>query len=444
MKKLALVLSFVAAVAALGAPSARAEIGTVDQVPAATLLLPNFEVDYLNPNAASTTITINNASATATLAHVTLWTDEAIPTFTFDVYLTGYDVQQVNLNSLFATGNLPVTADAGSDPTETISPQGDLSQDINFPATGIPTCDGTYSSPALTQAELKHVRAAHSGKRSAILGGCAGAQYGDNLARGYVTIDLANDCTPLNPASAGYFAGPAGNSNLLWGDYTVTDPTNNFEWGGSLVHIESCGGPIAVGNGAGLCPFAPGDYTFYGRYVAFTAADQREPLATNFAVRYANGGPDSADTDFTVWRDTKLPPTGANGKHNCKKDPSWFPLAQTDVVAFDHQENPVDLCFLTDNVSPPIGGPQTCLPLATQRASIADGTTLGASLDVPFSSGWLFLNLNHVVAGDPLPGLAQAWVEVAQTSQGRFAAGFHALPLDNAASVNAGGVILIP
>ena len=441
MKKLALILTF-AAVAALGAPGARAEIGTVDQVPASTLLLPYFEVDYQNPNAPGTTITINNAVAAAQVAHVTLWTDEAIPTFTFDVYLTGYDAQQVNLNSIFATGTLPITADPGADPTDTISPKGDLSQDLNFPGT-TPACDGTYSSPALTQAELKHVRAAHSGKRSAILGGCAGAQYGDNVARGYVTVDVVTECSLLNPASAGYFAGNAAAANVLWGDYTVTDQTNNFEWGGSLVHIESCSAP-AVGNGAGLCPFAPGDYTFYGRYVAFTAADQREPIATTFAVRYANGGPDSTDTDFTVWRDTKLAPTGANGKHNCKKDPSWFPLAQTDVVAFDHQENPVDLCFLTDNVSPPIGGPQTCLPLATQRASIADGTTLGASLDVPFSSGWLFLNLNHVVAGDPLPGLAQAWVEVAQTSQGRFAAGFHALPLDNAASVNAGGVILIP
>lgn len=443
MKKLALVLSFVAAVGALCAPGARAEIGTVDQVPAATLLLPNFEVDYQNPNAASTTITINNASATAAVAHVTLWTDEAIPTFTFDVYLTGYDVQQVNLNSLFATGALPITADAPSDPTDTISHKGALSQDINFPATGIPTCDGTYSSPALTQAELKHVRAAHSGKRSALLGGCAGAQYGDNVARGYVTIDVATDCTLLNPASAGYFAGNAGSFNVLWGDYTVTDPVNNFEWGGSLVHIESCSAPV-VGNGAGYCPFAPGDYTFYGRYVAFTAADQREPIATTFAVRYANGGPDSDDTDFTVWRDTKLAPTGANGKHNCKKDPSWFPLAQSDVVAFDHEENPVDLCFLTDNVSPPIGGPQTCFPLATQRASIADGTALGTPLDVPFASGWLFLNLNHVVAGDLLPGVAQAWVEIAQTSQGRFATGHAALPLDNATQTIPGGVLFIP
>ena len=262
--------------------------------------------------------------------------------------------------------------------------------------------------------------------------------------RGYVTIDVAGECTLLNPASPGYFGGPATNLNVLWGDYTVTDGAQNFEWGGSLVHIESCGGAIALGNGAGHCPFAPGDYTFYGRLVAFAATDQREPLATTFAVRYANGGPESGNTNVAVWRDTKLPPTGANGKHKCSAKPSWFPLAQSDVVAFDHEENPVDLCFLTDNVSPPIGGAQTCFPLAAQRASIDAGTPLGYPLDVPFSSGWLYLNLNHTVVADPVPSVAQAWVEIAQDEQGRFATGFHALALDNATETDPGGVLLIP
>lgn len=447
MKKLALILTF-AAVAALGSPSARAEIGTIDQAPAATLLLPYFEVDWANPSAPVTSFTINNASATAVVAHVTLWTDEGIPTFNFDVYLTGYDVQQVNLNTLFATGNVPITADDLLDPGDTGSPndgisnQGLLSQDVNFPgATG--PCGDLYSSPELSLAELRHIRAAHTGRRSALLGGCAGAQYGDQVARGYVTVDVVFQCTIDNPGAPGYFAGLASSQNALWGEYTVADTAQNFEWGGSLVHIESCNGPV-VGNGAGYCPFAPGDYTFYGRLVGFTAVDQREPLATTFGVRYAIGGPDSTDTDFTVWRDTKLPPLGANGKHKCTADPSWFPLSQSDVVAFDHQENFADLCFLPDNVSPPIGGPQTCFPLATQRASADSGTPLGEPLTVPFVSGWLFLNLNHTVAGDLQGGIAQAWVEIAQKEQGRFATGFHAVALDNATKTSPGGVIFVP
>lgn len=441
MKKLALVLAFVAAVAAPDA--ARAEIGTADVAPAATLLLPYFEVDLANANGPTPTFTINNASSTATLAKVTLWTDEGIPTFGFDVYLTGYDVQQVNLRTIFTSGGLPITADFGADPSDTISPKGVLSQDINFVGVATGPCTTPYSSPALSQVELRHIRTSHTGKRSALLGGCAGASYGDNVARGYVTVDTVFSCTALNPSSASYFTTAATSQNLLWGDYTITDSAQNFEWGGSLVHIEACGA-LAVGNGAGFCPFAAGDYTFYGRYVGFDGSDQREPLSTTFATRYLNGGIDSASTDLLVWRDTKLPPTGANGKHNCKKKPAWFPLAQTDVVAFDERENPSNLCYLPDNVSPPIGGEQTCFPLATQRVDVNAGSPLGFPLSTPYADGWLFLNLNHVVAGDALPGAAQAWVEIAQSSQGRFAVGFQAIALDNALATTSNGVLLIP
>ena len=55
--------------AVLAAP-AFAVIGTVDDVPAATLLLPYFEVDLDDPNGVTTLMSINNASATAVLAHV--------------------------------------------------------------------------------------------------------------------------------------------------------------------------------------------------------------------------------------------------------------------------------------------------------------------------------------------------------------------------------------
>lgn len=441
MKKLALVLAFAATVATAGA--VRAEIGTADPAPAATLLLPYFEVDLSDPSAATPTFTINNASATALLTRVTLWTDEGIPTYGFGIYLTGYDVQQVNLRTIFETGGLPITADTDQDPLDTISPSGDLAQDINFAGAPAP-CGALYTTPALSQAELRHIRASHTGKRSAILGGCAGATYGDNVARGYVTVDTVSACSTLSPASAGYFSGVATDQNVLWGDYTVTNAAQNFEWGGSLVHVESCGGPLAVGGGT-LCPLAAGDYTFYGRLVDFDASDKREPLATTFAARYRNGGIDSASTEMLIWRDTKRAPTGANGKHNCSKKPAWFPLAQSDVVAFDEQENPSNLCFLPDNVSPPIGGQQTCFPLAAQRAEVFAGTELGFPLQTPFDAGWLYLNLNHALSGsDPQPGVAQAWVEIERSSEGRFAVGHGAIALDNALATQPGGILLIP
>jgi len=449
MKKIALVLAFAAATCAalIASPrGARAEIGTTDQVPAATLLLPYFEVKLDDANGVNTTFTINNASASAALTQVTLWTDEGIPTFSFNVYLTGFDVQQVNLRSLFDGGVVPITADDGLDTSDTVSPQGPRSQDINFAGTG-GVCETLYTSPELTSAELKHIRTAHTGRRSAVLGGCAGATYGDLVARGYVTVDSVTQCTTTNPATMGYFSGTADSRNILWGDYAITSPADNAQVGSSLVHVEAChgGGFIGyVGNGAGNCPFGAGDYTFYGRLNGWSGADNREPLSTVFATRYVNGGTFDGGTDLLVWRDTKLPPTGANGKHNCSKTPSWFPLSQSDVVSFDEQENPTDLCFVVDNFSPAIGGSRPCFPLASQRVATASGNPLGYPLAPPASFGWLFLNLSHTVTGDQQPGVAQAWVESVQNASGRFAVGFQAIQLDNALDPGAVVEVLIP
>src|SRR5215210_2076623 len=148
MKKTALSLALLALLAFSG--PAVAEIGTIDDVPAATLLLPYFECELgptlvPTPGGVTTLFSINNASATAVLAHVTVWTDESIPTLDFDVYLTGYDVQTINDCDIF-NGRLPVTASFGQDPKDTISPKGDISQDINFAS-----CTGRlpYVNPVL-------------------------------------------------------------------------------------------------------------------------------------------------------------------------------------------------------------------------------------------------------------------------------------------------------
>ena len=451
MKKLAFVLAFTAAMLALGSTprDARAEIGTADQVPAATLLLPYFEVKLDDTTGVNTTFSINNATATAVLAHVTLWTDEGVPTFNYDVYLTGYDSQTVNLASLFNSGIVPITADAGTDPTDTISPKGFKSQDINFAPSGgtLGTCEVPYSSPELSATELKHIRTAHTGRRSDVLNGCAGGNYGDLVARGYVTVDVVGQCTSVNATDPSYFTSITTQQNVLWGDYTITNEANNSESASSLVHIESCSGSgyYAGSDQAALCPFVAGDYTFYGRLNTFTGTDQREPLATTFATRFVNGGTFNGGTDLLVWRDNKVSPTGANKKHNCSKTPSWFPLSQSDVVSWDETENPVDLCFLPDNVSPPIGGVQSCFPLVTQRVPTASGNPLGKPVNVPQSFGWIVLNLNHTLASnDPMPGIAQAWVESVQSANGRFAVGFQAIPFDNPFYANPGGVIYIP
>src|SRR4029450_2162070 len=132
MKKLAVAFALLSLLA-LG-PQANAVICTIDDVPGATLLLPYFEVDLSNANGVTTLFSVNNASATAILAHVVVWSDLSVPVLDFNIYLTGYDVQTINLRDIFVGGILPRTASAGptQDPADTISPKGDFSQGTNF------------------------------------------------------------------------------------------------------------------------------------------------------------------------------------------------------------------------------------------------------------------------------------------------------------------------
>ena len=453
---------------------ASAEICTIDDVPAATLLLPYFEVDLENLDCINTLFSINNASAAAAIAHVTLWTDQSIPTLDFDVYLTGYDVQTISIRDIF-NGNLPRTADRGADAAaDAISPSPPLgaTQAANVnPFTGpftpgMPTefdfggssgpCVAAYTNPVLDNFRVTNLRAAHRGQNAPAYGGCLGANYGDNLVRGYITIDSVTQCNLLFPSSATYFSGGiADTRNTLWGDYVYIDPVNNSAQGETLVHIESCNTPPFnpanpalfvgfVGNGGrdpfggAWCPFAPGEYTFYGRYAAVAGQDQREPLATTFATRFVNGGTFTGGTDLIVWRDSKTIPTGLNGPYNCAAadGPAWFPLNQTDVVAFDEVENPQDLCFTGDVVSPPIGGAQTCFPLEAQRVSLQDDNGIGTNPAPGPDFGWLYLNLNTNVTGVTYPAIdpniAQAWVTTLMSAEGRFSVGFDAVQLDSA------------
>jgi hypothetical protein len=437
---------------------AAAEIGTIDDVPAATLLLPYFEVDLDDPRGVTTLFSVNNASASAAVAHVVFWTDKSIPTLDFDIYLTGYDVQTINIRDIF-NGILPRTADDGADPGDTgnpadgISNQGTLSQDINFPGSTGP-CSVPYAAfptPTLSPAFLIHLRNAHTGGPSPVFGNrCSGADYGDNIARGYITVDSVTSCNLSFPSDAGYSTGLIDFRNILWGDYFYVNPTQNFAQGETLVHIEACipgnGFQGYVGNGAGICPFGPGEYTFYGRYAAVAGNDQREPLATTFATRYTLGGDFDGGTDLIVWRDSKTIPVGANGPYSCASgEVAWFPLGQTDIVAFDETENPTDLCFQGDNVSPATGGADACFPLEAQRIFAEGGNAIASDMAIPTDFGWLFLNLNHTIAGDPFPGVAQAWVTTTMDAEGRFSVGFDAIQLDNAtATTGFGGVLLLP
>jgi hypothetical protein len=404
---------------------AAAVICTIDDVPAATLLLPYFEVDLDNPNGVTTLFSVNNASATAVLAHVVVWSDLSVPVLDFNIYLTGYDVQSINLRDILVGGIVPRTASAGQDPADTISPQGDFSQDINFAS-----CNGQLPPPALPASFVDHLQRSLTGLSSPILANlCAGQNLGDRTARGYVTVDTVNNCTLRFPGDAGYFGpggtGDATNQNVLWGDYFYVNPGQNFAQGETLVHVEASATNPETS--------VTGEYTFYGRYVGWNAADNREPLATNFAVRYINGGAFTGGSSLICWRDSKTN-QGAFACPAINGRPSWYPLGQEGIVIFDEQENPETPQTFPFSPQPPTGGISPC-PAETQKVKVD-----GAALPVPFDFGWLYLNLNTTITNNANPpedpAAAQAWVSVVMDAEGRFSVGFDAIQLDSACNAS--------
>src|SRR4051794_1310197 len=91
------------------------DIGTT---PAATLLLPYFEVETSSAvpagTGATTLFTITNTSRYPQIAHVTVWTDWSFPVLDFNIFLTGYDVQGINLFDVIVRGIIVPGAPQGT------------------------------------------------------------------------------------------------------------------------------------------------------------------------------------------------------------------------------------------------------------------------------------------------------------------------------------------
>lgn len=366
--------------------------------PAATLLFPYFEVDLQNAGGATTILSVNNASSSPALARLVMWTDWGSPTLAFDIYLTGYDVQSLNLRDLFG-GRLPGTGPGAS-------PQGELSE----PGAPFAGCDGNpKGATTIAPASWTYLRAAHTGQ--ALPGSnpaqCLGSgSAGPQIATGYVTVDVVNRCSgpavgksENTPADPDYFAaggtGLAADHNLLWGEYYSLHPDRNTSDSQTAVHI------LADGDA-----FSPGDYTFYGRYVGYDSRDDRAPLSSLYYVRFLNGGPFSGGSDLVVWRDSR---DGDIGPRSCGTGPAWSPLGEYQMVVFDEEENPTLLPH------------SQAFPLAAQKVHVGS-----AALSVADSFGWLMIDLWHADAVH-----AQGWVGVIMTAKGRFSVSHPAIRADD-------------
>ena len=352
--------------ALLSAPLAlHAVIDGVDAVPAATLLDPYFEVAYTDADAHRTVLTVGNHSDTEALAHVTLWTDAGVPAFAFDLRIDAHGAQEIDLLALFRNGTLPQST-----------------------AGGFSGCGGLLPPANLGASALGQLQRAFRGLSSTLLGGsCGGANFGENVARGYVTIDATSECTALFPNGSGYFvsggAGIATNDNVLWGEVYTSDTGDSAAHGTPLVHLEADSanpftdgvpGP-SVGCPVPNCPPNPGgfvaDYTFYSRVIG-SAADNREGLPQQWLGRYDVA---SQSTSARIWRDP-----GSVAPFLCGTQPPDIPTVQ--IVSFDDRENP----FV---------GPDATAPLATQEIEIEASSFLAPDFD----RGFIHYNLARSASG---------------------------------------------
>ena len=375
-----------------------------EEKPAASLVIPYFEVST-SASGPTTLFAVTNAGASPAIAHVTLWTSYWQPTLTFDVVLAAHDIATYNVRDIL-NGTFPATAPLG-----------------------MPGCS-QYSSPAFGAVSRQTLWQDHQGQT------CLASDTG-GLAVGIITIDLVRQCTPLQtanyaggngstPLSAGYFAnGGAGlalNDNVLLADFHLVDPQQNYAQGDTAFHLP-----------ASSVAFPASGDTFYGA-LGSQGADNRAPLSSVLYARVINGGAFTGGTDLLVWRDST---TDNQGGFACGVGPNWLPLNETEVIAFDEQENATELCFSGPGgvISPPEpGSDPTCFPLETQRVSVGEG-----DLAPPYDFGWMALNLNIDdvgVTGDVDFGtagnIAQSYVIAEHRASGRFAVGLSAISLTSA------------
>jgi hypothetical protein len=369
--------------------------------PAATLLLPYFEVDLLAPpgEGETTLFTVTNVTHEEQIAHVTLWTDHAYPVIAFDVYLTGYDTQSINLRDVF-DGRIAPPNGTGTDRTD----RGEFSS--SNPALNLANCDNlpTFIPPVA----LAQMRLAFTVGRVSIPSACEHVSVGDfhERAVGYATVDVVGSCGFLTPADSAYYVSTIRFDNVFVGDYQQINGGDDAAQGGPLVHIRAMPEDGATVN-------LP--RTFYGRFQspARPRRDRRQPLPATFAARWIDGG--AFSTSLKIWRDARSGADAPCSSYGANR------AAMSEVVTFDEEENatgstPCPMC------DPPIVG------------ELETGSAVRERVDSGFfpqfpddeTSGWMYLNLSSSFEA---PG--QGWVISSMTQEGRYSVDFDALAMGN-------------
>jgi hypothetical protein len=359
--------------------------------PAATLLVPYFAVDLQDPAGLTTLVAVGNADDAAALARVTMWTDWGLPTLAFDVALGPDAVQTINLRDVFA-GTLPTTSPPAA---------GD----------GFADCTTPLAKPPLGADELARLRARHSGAPDPVDGECYGStRSGPGVAAGFLTVDSARACAPAGtyPNTGGYFAvgsGVADQDNLLYGDFFLVDPGENFAQGNTVVHLVAD-------------PTAHTDRTFYGDF-GFGTLDARAPLGTRHRTRFVSGGGFSGATQLLVFAQPSADPT-FNGGITCGQRTAF-----------------VDSCqFLDFTLRPESGTPATTRTVdpvteLTRLYSVSASADADVQTSAPFGivdiENKVLVACMFIAIGEEPLG---AWVMPLQRATGRYSVGLEAIRVE--------------
>lgn len=243
-------------------PAVDAAVCSRGQQPAATLLVPYFEVDVDAPGGQTTLFSIGNVSAEPALTHVIVWSDLGVPLLGFFVHLGPEGVETINLRDVIGKLQVP---------------------DLQADADRFPGC--TDFQQPIGGVTVEELQARLTGKPDPGLDRCFGRPRGDtSVAVGFVTVDVASDCaSQLEHPDAWIFGSLAADANVLWGDIFHVDPDQDSAQGSNAVPIRD--DPEALGEARG---FYPNDL-------------DRVPADQTWRTRYISGSGVGADTEMVVW-----------------------------------------------------------------------------------------------------------------------------------------------
>ncbi|HYK43164.1 MAG TPA: hypothetical protein VE007_12310 [Thermoanaerobaculia bacterium] len=255
MKKVLTMLVAVAALAAFAGP-ASAITCTIDHKPAATLLVPYFQVAVSAATAtaprvigtatgtdfADTFMTVLNASAEPELAHVTVWNRRSVPVLDFNIALTGFDTISWSMAQVLS-GNLPNNPAAedlaGGNACKDTSGPGHFVKFTGSASGNDSSASTVYTNPVFTGFAFQ-LAAELDGTDDCAVGGETSLAADPDVLSGYVTIDMVNYCSFANPNDPNYYeANTIGFENALWGDYIFQSGAGVPTYGQPMIALEA-------------------------------------------------------------------------------------------------------------------------------------------------------------------------------------------------------------